>query len=120
MSTFLDLLPVGEDRWAAASTDEKKAGYAAHGEFTPVADRARAPMVSGAELTPSAQAKVVRGALNNVTITDGPYAPETAEHVTGFYLIETDDPDDLLQVCGRLAEHEQVLEVRRCVDSERP
>ena len=120
MSTFLVLLPVGEDRWAAASTDEKKAGYAAHREFTQLLAERGHRMVSGAELTASAQAKVVRGALDDVTVTDGPYA-ETAEHVTGFYLIETDDPDDLLQVCGRLAEHEQVLEVRRCVDAgERP
>jgi hypothetical protein len=120
MSTYAILLPVGEKRWASASTDEKKAGYAAHREFTRLLAERGHRVASGAELTPSAQTKVVRGALDDVTITDGPYA-ETAEHLTGFYLVETDDPDDLLRVCGRLAEHEQVLEVRGCVDaSERP
>jgi hypothetical protein len=120
MSRFAILLPVGEDRWAAATTEEKRAGSAAHGDFTRLLAERGHRVTSGAELTPSAQTKVVRGALDDVTITDGPYA-ETAEHLTGLYLVETDDPDDLLRVCGRLAEHEHVLEVRRCADaSERP
>jgi hypothetical protein len=120
MSTYAIMLPVGEDRWASASPDEKRAGYAAHREFTRLLAERGHKVTGGAELTPSAQTKVVRGALDDVSVTDGPFA-ETAEHVTGFYLVETDDPDDLLRVCGRLAELEQVLEVRRCVDpSERP
>ena len=44
-------------------------------------------------------------------MTDGPYA-EAAEQLTGFYLVETDDPDDLLEVCKVLAEGESLIEVR--------
>ena len=39
--------------------------------------------------------------LDQVTLTEGPYA-ESAEQVGGYYLVETDDLDDLGQVCGRL------------------
>lgn len=120
MSTYAILLPVGEQRWAAASTEEKKAGYAAHAEFTRLLAERGHRLTGGAELTPSRQTKVVRGSLDDVTVTDGPFA-EAAEHLTGFYLVQTDDPDDLLKVCGRLARQETVVEVRRCVDpSERP
>ena len=39
-------------------------------------------------------------------MTDGPYA-EAVEQLTGFYLVETDDPDDLLEVLqGALAQGE--------------
>ena len=50
----------------------------------------------------------------SVTITDGPYA-ETAEQLTGFYTVESDDLDDLLEVVGFLAGAEGALEVRACV-----
>ena len=51
---------------------------------------------------PSTQARVVRGsALDDVTLTDGPYA-ESAEQLAGYYLVDSDDVDDLAQVCGRL------------------
>ncbi|HET8600967.1 MAG TPA: YciI family protein [Segeticoccus sp.] len=120
MTRYAILIPTGEDRWAGASVEEKKQGYADHGEFARLLAERGHTMVGGAELTPSKETKVVRGSLDDVSVTEGPFA-EAAEHLTGFYLVETNDPEDLLQVCGRLAQREQVLEVRRCVDpSERP
>ena len=53
------------------------------------------------------------------TVTDGPYA-ETVEQLTGFYLVETDDLDDLLEVCRVLAEGESAIEVRACAGRRRP
>jgi hypothetical protein len=53
---------------------------------------------------------VVRGTLDHVSVTDGPYA-ETVEQLTGFYLVESDDLDDLLNVCGLVSEGDPV-EVR--------
>jgi hypothetical protein len=49
-----------------------------------------------------------------VSITEGPYA-ETVEQVTGFYLVESDDLDDLLQVCGLIAGTGLPIEVRRTI-----
>lgn len=120
MSTYAILLPTGEQRWAQADPEQKQVGYAAHADFTQLLAERGHRITGGAELTHSRQTKVVRGSLDEVSVTDGPFA-EAAEHITGFYLVETDDPDDLLQVCGRLSELEGPLEVRRCVDpSERP
>ena len=49
------------------------------------------------------------------SITEGPYA-ETVEQLTGFYTVESDDLDDLLQVAAMLAGPEGGVEVRACVD----
>ena len=57
----------------------------------------------------------MRGDLDAVTVTDGPYA-ETVEQLTGFYVVDTDDLDDLLQVAGVLAGAGGVVEVRGTVD----
>ncbi|HET7305292.1 MAG TPA: YciI family protein [Segeticoccus sp.] len=120
MSTYAILIPSGEERWASAGPEDKKNGYAVHGDFTRLLAERGHKIVGGAELTPSAQTRLVRGSLDDVTVTDGPFA-EAAEQITGFYLVETDDPEDLLQVCGRLSELEGPLEVRRTVDmGERP
>lgn len=120
MARYVILLPTGEKRWADATAEQKKAGYAVHAEFTRLLAERGHRVTGGAELTPSARTKVVRGSLDDVSVTDGPFA-EAAEHLTGFYLVETDDLDDLLRVCGRLSELEGPLEVRRTVDmSERP
>ena len=44
-------------------------------------------------------------------MTDGPYA-ETAEQLTGFYIIDTDDVDDLIETCKVLGRGEGVIEIR--------
>jgi hypothetical protein len=48
-------------------------------------------------------------------VTEGPYA-ETVEQLTGFYLVQTDDRDDLIEVCKILSPLEGGIEVRECVD----
>ena len=47
----------------------------------------------------------------NHTVTDGPYA-ETVEQLTGFYIVETDDLDDLVEVCKILGRGEGAIEIR--------
>ena len=53
----------------------------------------------------------MRRAGDGIAVTDGPYA-ETVEQLTGYYVIDTDDLDDLLEVCGVLADAEGAVEVR--------
>ena len=45
------------------------------------------------------------------TVTEGPYA-ETAEQLTGFYVVESDDLDDLIEVCKVLGKGEGAIEIR--------
>ena len=69
-------------------------------------------MTGGAELAHSRTAKTLRtSADGTTTVTDGPYA-EAAEQLTGFYLVDTDDPEGLLECCKVLAEGESVIEIR--------
>jgi hypothetical protein len=102
MTEYLVLLPASEARYAAATEQERQQLHQAHTEFVELLERRGHKMTGGAQLTPSAQSKVARGtAVDAVTLSDGPYA-ESAEQVGGYYLVETEDVDDLAQVCGRL------------------
>lgn len=102
MTQYLVLLPSSEPRYAAASEQERQELSQAHGDFAALLAERGHKLLGGAQLTPSDQTRVARGeGLDQVTLTEGPYA-ESAEQVGGYYLVETDDLDDLGQVCGRL------------------
>jgi hypothetical protein len=58
---------------------------------------------------------VLRRSGDDLAVTEGPYA-ETVEQLTGFYLVQTDDRDDLIEVCKILSPLEGGIEVRECVD----
>ncbi|WP_104108149.1 YciI family protein [Nocardioides sp. 616] len=116
MSTeYIVLLPGDESVWERASESERLATYARHEEFAKLVTERGMRITGGAELAHSREAKVVRGPLDEVTVTDGPYA-ESVEQLSGFYLVETDDLDALLAVCGLLAADE-AIEVRATVPS---
>jgi hypothetical protein len=113
MSRYLVLIPADEAAWEATPQEDKQRVFEAHGDFAKLlADRGHT-FVAGAELAPSREAHVVTGPLDDVTVTDGPYA-ETAEQLSGFYLVETEDLDDLQQCIGRLTGSGERIEVREC------
>ena len=114
MTTYAVLLPGDESTWAHASDEQRAAMYEKHNRFAELLAERGHKVTGGAELTPSATAKVVSGSLDSVSVTDGPYA-ETTEQLTGFYTVQTDDLEDLLNIVGILAEGGHV-EVRACVD----
>ena len=122
MTSYAVLLPGDEDAWAATSDDEKAAVYKKHEEFRAAMAARGHRMTGGAELEHSKAAKVVRTAPSSenpdemeFTVTDGPYA-ETTEQLTGFYLVDTDDVDDLFDVISStLGRAEHVVEVRLCL-----
>jgi hypothetical protein len=107
------LLPGNEDAWAAADAEQRDAMYGLHMEFMKLLAERGHEMIGGAELTHSREAKTVRGRRGAITVTDGPYA-ESVEQLTGFYLVRTDDLDDLLDLCGILTGPE-AIEVRPLV-----
>ena len=112
-TTYAVLLPGNEKTWADADPEERARVYGLHGRFAELLAERGHRVTGGAELAPSSEAKVVRGTLDQVSVTDGPYA-ETVEQLTGFYLVETDDLDDLLRICGGISEGDPV-EVRACL-----
>jgi hypothetical protein len=114
MTTYAILLPGDESTWANAPAEQRAAMYEKHNRFAELLAERGHKVTGGAELTHSSTGKIVSGSLDSVSITDGPYA-ETTEQLTGFYTVETDDLEDLLNVVGILAEGARV-EVRACVD----
>jgi len=114
MREYVVLLPGDEAVWAAATEDQRQATYAKHHEFAKLLEERGHRVSGGAELAPSTAARVLRtDADGNQTITEGPYS-EAVEQLTGFYVIETSNPEDLLEVCKVLGEREGVIEVREC------
>jgi hypothetical protein len=113
MSKYVVLLPGDESVWESTSPEQKSEVYGKHADFAKALAERGHQVVGGAELAHSREAKQVRKDPNGgVVVTDGPYA-ETVEQLTGFYLVESDDLDDLLEVCGILAGVESAIEVRQ-------
>lgn len=115
MTEYVILIPGNESTWAAASDEDHAAMYAKHMEFAKLLEDRGHRVNGGNELTPSSQAKVVRQSGDGISVTDGPYA-ETVEQLTGYYIIDTDDVDDMLEIVGVLAGAEGAIEVRGIVD----
>ena len=115
MTEYVVLLPGNESGWEAATEQQKAEMYAKHGEFARLLAERGHKVTGGNELTHSREAKVVRNGDDGIVVTDGPYA-ETVEQLTGYYIVDTDDLDDLLQVVGVLAGAEGAIEVRGTVD----
>jgi len=115
MTTYAVLLPGDESYWDTASAEERQAGYARHEAFAKALAERGHIVTGGAELTHSRDTMVLRRTGDELTVTDGPYA-ETVEQLTGFYLVQSDHLDDLIDVCKILAPLEGAIEVRACVD----
>lgn len=113
MTEYIVLIPDNESDWAAADEAERQRVYGKHREFAEALAQRGHKVTAGAELAPSAEARTVRRRDGELSVTEGPYA-ESVEQLSGFYLIESDDLDDLLQCVGILAEGEGGLEVREC------
>ena len=111
MTTYVVLLPGDEAVWENASEEERSAVYARHGEFARLLAERGHTVTAGAELQHSRTARTVR----TDGVTHGPYA-ETVEQLGGFYVIDSDDLDDLLDVCRILADDQGGVEVRATVD----
>ena len=114
MTSYVVLLPGNESAWAATPEAQKKEMYAVHAEFAKQLAERGHKVTGGAELAPSSEARVLRTTADGEhTVTQGPYA-ETAEQLTGFYVVESSDLDDLVEVCKVLGKGESAIEIREC------
>ena len=112
MTEYVVLLPGDESAWEDTPAAEKEAVYAIHHEFAKALEERGHKVTGGSELAHSRDAKVLRtDAEGHQTVTDGPYA-ETVEQLTGFYLVESDDLHDLIEVCKILGRGEGAIEIR--------
>lgn len=114
MSTeYIILLHDNERAWLEATPEQRAETFARHGEFARRCGDDGHRITGGAQLQPSATAKIVRG--GGVGITDGPYT-ETAEQLGGFYLVETDNLESLAQLVKELlADTTRPAEIRATI-----
>ncbi len=115
MTQYVILLPGDESVWERATAEDRARMYERHAEFARLLGERGHKIAGGAELTHSRTARTVRRTGDAVTVTEGPYA-EAAEQLTGFYLVETDDLDDLLDLVGMLVHGDGGIEVRAAVE----
>jgi hypothetical protein len=117
MTEYVVLLPGDEDAWEHSTPEEQAATYARHEEFSKALAARGHTITGGAELAHSREARTLRRRGDEVVVTDGPYA-ETVEQLSGYYLVESDDLDDLVQACTILLDGDGGIEVRACVAPE--
>lgn len=114
MTTYVVLLIGDENRWDASTAEERLATYGRHEEFSRQLAARGHTVTGGAELPHSRRTTQIRRVAGEAVVTEGPYA-ETVEQVGGFYLVDSDDLDDLIQVCGVLADGDGAIEIREAL-----
>jgi hypothetical protein len=111
MTEYLITIPGDEAVWDARSGDDNRTVGRAHADFVAALIARGDRVTAGGELTALSHAKVVRRTRDGFLVTDGPYA-EAREQIGGFYLVQTDDLEGLLEIVGTLVQVEPVVEVR--------
>jgi len=115
MTEYVVLIVGDADRWWRDMTDEQReAGYAEYVRFDEELGKRGHQVTGGAELHGNADAKRVG---SDGLVTEGPFA-EFTEQVGGFYQVQTEDLDDLLECCKIIAALGDTVEVRRVVTPE--
>ena len=116
MTTYVVLLTGDEAVWDGLTPEQQATVFGKHEEFARLLAERGHHLTDGQELTPSPTTKkITKSADGAVSVTDGPYA-ESAEQLGSFYLVESDDLHDLLDICAVLVETDGAIEVRAAVD----
>jgi len=112
---YLLLLPAPEAEWARLPESEVAEGMANHGRFHEALAARGHELVMASPLEASADAISWRNTGRGSALrTTGPFT-ESAEQIVGFYVIESDDEQDLLEVVEAFAEGGDHVELRRLV-----
>jgi hypothetical protein len=117
MSSYVVLFPAdNEAEWESGSEADHQAVYDTDAEFARLLEKRGGRITGGRELAGSRRAHVVRRGPNGTAlVTDGPYA-ESAEQLSGFYLVECDDEDGLLEAAQVLVRAHPAVEIRLAED----
>lgn len=116
MTEYVVLIVGDADRWwTSMSAEEREHGYAEYERFSAELETRGHKITGGAELHGNAETR--RIPAGGGAATEGPFA-ENVEQVGGFYQVETDDLDDLLDCCQIVAALGDAIEVRRVVSAE--
>jgi hypothetical protein len=114
---YLLLLPAPEEEWATLPASERELGMQNHQRFHESLAARGHSLVMANPLEPSQQAISMRNTgRGSAIVTDGPFT-EATEQIVGFYLIDSDDEADLLEIVRSFAEGGDHVEFRRLATS---
>src|SRR5262245_58504195 len=113
MTAYMILFPADDDAERESRTEaERVAVYQTDYEFGRLLEERGGRITGGAALTPARRTRVVRRGPNGTAlVTDGPYA-ESAEQLSGFYVVTTDDEDGLFEAAQVLVRAHPAVEIR--------
>jgi hypothetical protein len=98
---WMVLLYGDEAFWENASSEVRDRIMGEHRAYATACDERGYKIIGGDELGLSKNAVTVRADDGALTVTDGPFV-ELAEHLGGYYVVETDDVQGLAQLTGEL------------------
>jgi hypothetical protein len=114
MAEYVVLLPDDESLWDNGTEDDHAAVYATDAEFARLLAARGHRITGGRELGHTSQTRVVRRRAKRIVVTEGPYT-ESVEQLSGFYFVESDDLDDLVEIAKVLLRSHAAVEIRPVV-----
>jgi hypothetical protein len=113
MSRYVVMFPAdNEVEWEAGTEADHQAVYDTDMEFARLLEQRGGEITGGRELASSRRARTVRRGPNGTAlVTDGPYA-ESAEQLSGFYLVTCDDEEGLVDAAQVLVRAHPAVEIR--------
>lgn len=116
MTEYMVVIVGDADRWWSTMSQQERAdGYSEYTRFGEELAARGHRVTGGAELHATTEARTIQP--GGESVTDGPFA-ESAEHVGGFYMVETDDVDDLTECAKIIAALGDAVEIRRTVTAQ--
>jgi hypothetical protein len=113
MTDYVVMFPADvETEWESGTEADHQAVYDTDLEFARLLEARGGKITGGAELATKRRTRVVRrGPHGTALVTDGPYA-ESAEQMSGFYLVTAEDEAALLEAAEVLVRSHPVVEIR--------
>jgi hypothetical protein len=113
MTDYVILFPSDDEaRWEAGTEADHQATFDVDAEFGRLLQDRGGAITGGAALTHSRGARTLRRAADSgVMVTEGPFA-ESAEQISGFFLVRCDDYDALVEAAQVLVRAHPVVEIR--------
>jgi hypothetical protein len=117
MSSYVVMFPAdNEAEWDSGSDADHQVVYDADAEFARLLEQRGGKITGGRGLAGTRHTHVVRRGPNGTAlVTDGPYT-ESAEQLSGFYLVDCDDEDGLLEAAQVLVRAHPAVEIRLVED----
>jgi hypothetical protein len=113
MARYVVMFPAdNEAEWDAGTDADHQVTYDNDREFGRLLEKRGGTITGGRELDSSHHSHVVRRGPNGTAlVTSGPFA-ESVEQLSGFYFVETDDEEGLIEAAQVLVKAHPAVEIR--------